>query len=344
MSSQTVFRLTSKGIEGLQASKEPIPTIDKYEVLVKVRSVALNQRDVAIATSTYPLPVKDNLIPCSDMAGEVVQVGDAVHNFAVGDAVIAANNPEYQFGVMKDTSSAFGGLQDGLLREYVSVPAYGLIKLPKSSHDFTQWAALVQAGTTAWNALYGNAPLKAGDTVLLMGTGGISLVALIFAKAAGATTIITSSSDEKLARARSEFGADYTINYTTHPNWAAEVQRITNGQGANHILDIGGSGTIAQSLESVALGGVISVIGFLSFASQEDMPNVAMMSIVRGCVIRGIQSGSKQQLEEAVRFMGTRELKMPVDKTFAFDREGIIAGLNFVASGKHIGKVCINLD
>jgi NADPH:quinone reductase-like Zn-dependent oxidoreductase len=125
---------------------------------------------------------------------------------------------------------------------------------------------------------------------------GVSLTALIFARAAGATTIITSSSDEKLEHVKSKFGADYTINYKTHPNWAAEVQRITNGQGVNHIIEISGAATIQQSLESVAYGGIISVIGFLTTIPQDKMPNVTMLTLVKGCVVRGVMGGSKQQL------------------------------------------------
>jgi NADPH:quinone reductase-like Zn-dependent oxidoreductase len=139
-------------------------------------------------------------------------------------------------------------------------------------------------------------------------------------------------------------GADYTINYKTHPNWSTEVQRITNGQGVNHLLENGGSGTIQESLDSIARGGVISLIGFLSFAPEDKIPNVAMLAIAKGCIIRGIQGGSKQQLEEAVKLVGNRDLHIPVDKVFGFNRNEIVTALNYVASGKHTGKVCINLD
>lgn len=170
MSSQTVFRLASRdGFDGLQAFTEPIPTVDKYEVLVKVRSVALNYRDVAIATSTCPLPVKDQVIPCSDMAGEVAKVGGLVNGFSVGDSVLAPLNPSLLYGPLKDASDTFGGPKDGMLREYIALPAYAIIKLPRSSHSFTQWAAMVCTGSTVWNAFIGNTPLKPGDTVLLLG-------------------------------------------------------------------------------------------------------------------------------------------------------------------------------
>lgn len=172
MSRQTVFRLTSKnGIDSLQAFNEAIPTAGSYEILIKVRSVALNQRDVAIATSRYPLPVKDNVIPCSDMAGYVIQVGDLVKGFSVGDSVLAPLNPSFIYGVLNDPSAldTFGGLADGMLREYIALPAHAIIKLPKSSHSFDQWAAMVQTGSTVWNAFYGNTALKPGDIVLVLG-------------------------------------------------------------------------------------------------------------------------------------------------------------------------------
>jgi NADPH:quinone reductase-like Zn-dependent oxidoreductase len=179
---------------------------------------------------------------------------------------------------------------------------------------------------------------------LNIGTGGVSLTALIFAKAAGATTIITSSSDEKLQYAKSTFGIDQIINYKTHPNWSEEVNRITKGHGADHIIEAGGVGTIEQSLESVAMGGVVSVIGFLTSVSEKGVPNITLLSLLKACIVRGILGGSKQQLEEAVRFIASRELPVPVGKTFSFSREEIIEALKYLESGEHMGKVCINLD
>lgn len=177
-----------------------------------------------------------------------------------------------------------------------------------------------------------------------IGTGGVSLTALIFAKAAGATTIITSSSDKKLEYVKAKYGADYTINYNTHPNWAAEVKRITNGEGVDNVIEVGGVGTISQSIESLTWGGVVSVIGFLSSLSDDKMPNVTFQTLAKGAVLRGILAGSKQQLEEAVKFIGSQKLPVPVDKTFSFNREDIISAFKYVESGQQIGKVCINLD
>jgi NADPH:quinone reductase-like Zn-dependent oxidoreductase len=177
----------------------------------------------------------------------------------------------------------------------------------------------------------------------MTGTGGVSLTALIFAKAAGATTIVTSSSDEKLAHVKKACDADHTINYVTHADWAAEAQRITNGEGVDHIIDVGGAGTIEQSLEAIAWGGVVSVIGVLKEAPKDQMPNVAFLTLIKGAVLRGILGASKEQIEEAVKFMAARRLKMPVYKTFGFGRSEVIEAFECIASGKHVGKVCISV-
>ncbi|OAL32021.1 hypothetical protein AYO22_00891 [Fonsecaea multimorphosa] len=271
---QTVFRLTlGKGLDGLQAFKEPLTAIGDYEVLIKVHSVAINYRDIAISRGIYPLAVKDNVVPCTDMAGEVLQVSKQVDNLSVGDAVVAAISSSTLYGTVKDQDHTLGSTQDGVLREYIVLPVHQVIKLPKSSHTLTEWSAMVATASTMWNCFYGSSPLKPGQTVLIQGmmkgvvaeiktlivagTGGVALTALIFARAAGATTIITSSSDEKLAAVKAKYRPDHTINYKTHPNWAAEVQRITNGDGADHIIENGGIGTIRQSIECAAMGGSI---------------------------------------------------------------------------------------
>ncbi|KAK5195682.1 hypothetical protein LTR99_002207 [Exophiala xenobiotica] len=342
---QTVFRLTSRnGFDGLQAFKEPVPTIGDYEVLVKIRSVSINYRDIAIANDTYPLMVKDQVIPCSDMAGEVVEVSSQVDDISIGDNVVAPISSSALYGPVKEDRNSLGGGKDGVLREYIVLPAHVVIKLPKSPHSFSEWAALVGTGTTTWNCFYGCVPLKPGQTVLIQGTGGVALTALIFARAAGATTILTSSSDEKLEKVKGKYIVDHTINYKKHPNWAAEVKRITNGQGADHVIENGGIGTIQQSLECVTMGGTISLVGFLTSIPQDQVPDVTLLAISKGATLHGILGGSKQQLEEAVNFVGSRNLPVPVDKTFGFNRGDIIAALRYVESGQHIGKVCINLD
>ena len=177
----------------------------------------------------------------------------------------------------------------------------------------------------------------------MAGTGGVSITGLILAKAAGATTIITSSSDEKLEFVKSKFGADYGVNYKKHPVWSKEVLRLTNGEGVDYILENGGSGTIAESLNVVKMGGNISVIGFLSQAEQSEMPDVAALALAKGAVVRGITAGSTQQLEEVARFVARKGLRMPVEKEFGFTQEEVVKAYEFVASGSHLGKVCIRI-
>ncbi|PYH90980.1 zinc-containing alcohol dehydrogenase [Aspergillus ellipticus CBS 707.79] len=344
MTTQTVLRHTTRTTwDNLASLTEPIPSAGKHEVLIKVRSVALNFRDIAVSVGKYPFPVKDDVVPGSDAAGDIVSVGEGVAGFSEGDKVVVAFDLATAYGPMKSWGSGLGGPVDGVLREYVVVPAQAVVKVPRASGlSYAQWASVVCTGTTAWNALYGNLPLKPGQAVLFLGTGGVSITGLVLAKAAGATTIITSSSDEKLRLAKEKYGADYTINYKTTPDWAAEVQKITGGNGVDYILETCGSGTIKQSLEALAFGGMISVIGFLSQAAQEEMPDVAGLVIGKGAVVRGIMIGSKQLLEEAVRFIGARDLAIPVEKTFTFGKDQVVEALGYLASGQHVGKVCID--
>uniref|UniRef100_K3WQT6 Enoyl reductase (ER) domain-containing protein n=1 Tax=Globisporangium ultimum (strain ATCC 200006 / CBS 805.95 / DAOM BR144) TaxID=431595 RepID=K3WQT6_GLOUD len=310
----------------LKLATEPTPTIDAHQVLVKIRAVALNYRDIGIANSTYPFPIKDDVVP-----------------FHVGDRVIANFDVNHFYGPQPDYLHRLGGPIDGVLREYVALPATALFPAD-CKLSFPQMASLVCTGTTVWNALYGNMPLKPGHTVLFQGTGGVSITGLMFAKAAGATTILTSSSDEKLRMVQTKFGgADHTINYKTTPDWAAEVLKITDGRGVDFILENGGSGTIKQSIDAITPGGVIAVIGFLAQAAQEDMPDVATLALVKQCVVRGIAVGSKQLLEDLVRFVVNKDLQPPVDKTFGFGYDDVLAAFDYVKQGNHVGKVCIEL-
>lgn len=345
MSTHTVFRLAHRnGFDAFEPRTEPIPTIDRHELLVRVRSVALNFRDIAIATSKYPFPTKDNLVPCSDAMGEVTQVGSSVEGFETGDKVVIAFDPTAQYGPIDNWEHALGGPRDGVLSEYVAVSYTGAVKIPSGANlREEQWAALVCTGATAWNALFGNLPIRPGQTVLFQGTGGVSVTGLVLAKALGAKTIITSSSDDKLEYVKNKFGADYAINYKKTPNWAAEANKITGGKGVDYILENGGSGTIKQSIEAIKFGGIISVIGFLSQASQDEMPDVASLALAKGCVVRGIIIGSKQLLEEVVQFVGAHNLNIPVEKTFDFTKDGVVKALDFMTSGNLIGKVCIRM-
>ena len=324
---------------------EEIPTIDKHEVLIKVKSVSLNYRDIAISSNRYPFPVKDNIIPCSDCCGEIVDIADDDNNdLSKGDIVVGNFDLKNLYGPQKNWDHGLGGAVDGVLREYLVLPLSAVTKVPqKSSLTPAQWASVVCTGTTAWNALYGNIPLRPGQTVLFLGTGGVSMTGLLIAKAAGAVTIITSSSDEKLAYVKEKYGVDYGVNYT-RGDWSEEVLRITEGKGVDYILENGGSGTIKQSINAITMGGTIAIIGFLSAAKQEDMPDVAGLALSKGAIVRGITVGSKQLAEEAVRFFGVRNLGLPVEKEFGSSYEEVQKAFEYFTGGSHIGKVCINFD
>ncbi|ETS86112.1 hypothetical protein PFICI_04137 [Pestalotiopsis fici W106-1] len=346
MPTQKVFRLPQrKSIHDLVVVDEPVPEPSEDQVVVKVRSVALNFRDVAIATGQYQFNVKENPVPGSDIAGDVVAVGSAVTGFAKGDKVISTFDPTTIAGPILNWNGALGGPVDGGLCQYIALSWTALIKVPAASTlSYSQLAALVCTGTTAWNALYGNKPLLPGQTVVFMGTGGVSVTGLILAKAAGARTIITSSSDKKLQYVQEQYGADYIINYKNNPNWGAEVQKLTGGLGADYIFENGGAGTIKQSMEAVAYGGIISAIGFLAKCPQDQMPDVAALCLSKGALLRGIMVGSKMQLEECTRFITVKGLQVPVEKEFGFSRDEVIAALEYMLTGQHIGKVCIKLD
>ncbi|CAG8109540.1 unnamed protein product [Penicillium olsonii] len=344
MTQQTVIRIPGKrdSIRNFKAFKEAIPVPAKHEVLIKVHSVSLNYRDVGVALSLYPFPTKDNVVPCSDAAGVVVAVGEGVKNVAEGDHVISTFDPTNLYGQQMNWENGHGAPVDGVLREYITVAAAAVVQVPKDSpQSFSEWSTLVCTGVTAWNALYAATPLKPGQIVLCQGTGGVSITGLILAKAAGAITIVTSSSDEKLEFVKNKFGADHTVNYKTHPEWSKEVLRITNGEGVDYVLENGGSGTIAESINSVKMGGNVSVIGFLSQA--KEMPDVASMALAKGATVRGIVVGSTQLLQEVARFVSRKGLRLPVEKEFSFSEENTIKAFEYLTSGSHIGKVCIKV-
>ena len=344
MSQQKVFRLPSKGAgyNALEEKTEPIPKVQAHEVLLQVKATTLNYRDLVIANGGYPFPVQDNVVPISDGAGTIVEVGSDVSGLQKGDWAISNFDISNLYGPQQDWEHGLGGPIDGMLREYITVPASAIVKIPKTTTlSWGQLAGLVCTGTTAYNSLYGNLPLKPGQTVLFQGTGGVSITGLVIAKAAGAITIITSSSDDKLKLAQDKYGADYIVNYKKTPKWEQEALKITGGRGVEFIIENGGSGTIAQSLACIARGGIIAVVGFLSVADQ--MPDVAGLVLAHGCVVRGINVGAKQLTEEMVAFVCGKNLDMPVEKTFGFSRDEVIEAYRYLESGSHVGKICIEI-
>ncbi|KAG2194081.1 hypothetical protein INT46_006932 [Mucor plumbeus] len=339
---QTVYRLTDKSASyrGIKQYQENLDlNLGKNEVLIKIKAVSLNYRDFAVASGKYPLPVKDNVIPGSDAAAEVIQIGSSVTNLAVGDRVITNFDPENLYGPQTSNLTAFGAPQDGVLTQYNILPSYAVNKLPKGSHLTDEEAAvLVCTGVTAWNVFYGSGNrFVAGQTVLMLGTGGVSMTALILAKAAGAITIITSSSDEKLKYVQEKWGVDYAINYKFYPDWEKKVLEITQGQGVDFVIENGGSSTIMKSLASTKMGGQVANIGFLENA--KEMPDILSLVLGRAIHLRGISVGSKQLAEELIRFVHAKKLNMPVEKVFGFSVDQVHAAYASIKSQIFIGKI-----
>ena len=305
------------------------------ELLLRMKAASLNYRDVMMVEGRYnprqPLP----LVPCSDGVGEVVAVGDSVRGFAAGDRVCPVFAPRWLAGepTRERIRNTLGGPLDGTLRELMAIPAESVVR-PPAHLDDAEAATLPCAALTAWNALVEHGKLKAGETVLVLGTGGVALFALQVALLHGARAIVTSSSDEKLARAR-ELGAWETINYAREPSWGKRVRELS-GDGVDHVVEVGGAGTLAESLRAVKIGGTIHLIGVLA-AGEAPLSIVPIfMQQVR---VQGVLVGHKESFEAMNRAFALQVVRPVVDRTFAFDDAP--AAFDYLASGAHFGKVCI---
>jgi NADPH:quinone reductase-like Zn-dependent oxidoreductase len=306
--------------------------------LVKVVACSLNYRDLAIARGSYRLPVVANLIPLSDGAGEVVEIGAGVRRVKIGDKVAGNFFQRWSAGEPgPDThQSAVGGSIDGMLAEYVVLEEDGVVEIP-AQLSLEEGATLPCAGVTAWHAMIEHARLIAGKTVLLQGTGGVSILGLQLAKAMGITVIITSSSDDKLARAK-QLGADHGINYKTTPDWDKAAKNLTDGQGVDCVVEVGGAGTIAKSFASIRVGGRISLIGNLSGPATELNPGLI---IARRANVQGISVGSTAMFEAMNRAIAANQIKPVIDKVFNFDE--VRSAYQHMASGTHFGKIVIRV-
>lgn len=326
------------GPEGLVLNPErPEPAPGAGEVKIKVRATALNYRDLLVAAGKYSGPLKPAVIPLSDGAGEVVAVGSGVSAFQVGDRVAGTFFQGWEAGAISGeaTSRAMGGAVDGMLAQYVVLPEAGVIHTPLHL-SAEEAATLPCAGLTAWNAVVEAGRIKAGETVLVLGTGGVSLFALQFAKLHGARVIVASSSDEKLSRAR-ELGADTLINYRTTPNWEQEVMAATGGRGVDLVVEVGGGGTLERSIKSVRVGGFIAVIGVVSGGGQIDPRPI----IGRAIRLQGIYVGSREMFVAMNRAVSLARLRPVIDRTFAFERAR--EAYAYQASGAHFGKIVVGV-
>lgn len=324
------------GIDGLRVETVAPLHPRRGQVLVAMKAASLNYRDLMILGGHYPGMDATPIVPLSDGAGEVIAVGAEVSRFKVGDRVAGIFLQSFMGGTVTDAhiGSALGGAIDGVLAEQCLFAEQGLIAIPEHL-SFEEAATLPCAGVTAWNALFGARSLVAGQTVLTLGTGGVSIFAMQFALAAGARVIATSSSDTKLDRVRA-MGVSDIINYTGMPEWGAEVRRLTGGRGVDTVVEVGGPGTLARSIEATARDGIVQLIGVLSFAQIDPLP-----ILTGGVTVRGFMVGSREMFEAMSRAISQHRIVPMIDRVFAFDEAA--AAFAHLQSAAHFGKIVIRI-
>jgi NADPH:quinone reductase-like Zn-dependent oxidoreductase len=333
-----VFEIRDKfGIDALALVERALPKTGPRQALVKMRALSLNYRDLMVVKGLYP-GLRTPLVPVSDGVGEVVAVGEGSTRFKVGQRVAGIFRQKWLTGSLdrSNVRSALGGDLDGVLAEQVLFDEEGLVAAPEHLTD-EEAATLPCAGVTAWNALVCAGEVKAGDTVLVQGTGGVSIFALQFARLLGARVIVTSSSDEKLERARS-LGASDVVNYKTTPDWDAKALELTGGLGVDHVVEVGGAGTLNKAMRCARIGAHISLIGILSGASAEMLIPLALVKELR---LQGIYVGSREMLEAMNRAISLHRLRPVVDRVFAFEEAR--EALRYMESAAHFGKIVIRL-
>lgn len=324
-------------LDALKLIDLPEPTVGANDVLVKIKANSLNYRELIIVRGGYDRNKKLPVIPASDGVGEVMEVGKNVSLWQKGDRVSSIFFKDWHSGKMtqRQMNTALGGGIDGTLAEYVVFNEQALVKIPEHL-SYEEAATLPCAALTAWNALTSGGLLP-GQTILTLGTGGVSIFALQFAKLFGAKVIVTSSSDEKLKRATA-LGADATINYVTHPEWQDKVLYLTDGRGVDLVVEVGGEGTMERSLASACLGGYIAVIGVLSgFGAANFTPATAFFNQLR---IRGIYVGSREMFEQMNAAISFNGLKPVIDRVIPFSEAK--QAYELLESGKHFGKIVIS--
>ncbi|MFO1351636.1 MAG: NAD(P)-dependent alcohol dehydrogenase [Gammaproteobacteria bacterium] len=333
------YEIQKFGLENLKLAERDTPKPGPGQVLIKVRACSLNFRDLLMVKGQYnprqPLP----LIPCSDGAGEVVAVDAGVSRVKVGDRVAGIFAQKWIAGepTQERVRSTLGGPFDGMLTEYALLGEEGVVKIP-AHLSFEEAATLPCAALTAWCALTKYRPLLAGQTLLLQGTGGVSIFALQFAKILGATVIITSSSDEKLERAKA-LGADHLINYKIEPDWHKKARELTGKIGVDHVLEVGGAGTFEKALAATRIGGFVVSIGVLSGVAAPLSLTSVFMS---GLTVQGMLVGNRDDFEAMNRAIAQHGLKPVVDRAFAF--ADVHQAFALMEQGGHFGKIVVRVD
>jgi NADPH:quinone reductase-like Zn-dependent oxidoreductase len=327
------------GIDTLAVVDRPTPKPLYRQVLVKIAACSLNYRDLGIVRGSYRMPARDNLIPLSDGAGEVVELGPGVMRVKVGDKVAGSFFQRWPAGEMNAEAtavSALGGAIDGMLAEYAVLEEEGVVKIPLHL-SVEEGATLPCAAVTAWSAIMHHAKLVAGNTVLLEGTGGVSVSGLQLAHAMGITPVITSSSDEKLKRAKA-LGAACCINYKTTPEWDKAAREFTGGHGVDHVLEVGGKDTLTRAFGAIRIGGKISIIGSVSGGATELNPALIFSKRAN---VQGIYVGSTEMFEAMNALISVHKIRPVVDRVFGFDE--VKAAFNHMAAGAHFGKIVVRV-
>lgn len=324
------------GIDAITTTDRPEPSPGATEIKIRICAASLNYRDLGVASGGYLRNNSRPVVPLSDGAGEVVEVGDGVTRWQVGDRVSPIFVRDWLEGPATDAKllSSLGGGIDGVLSEYIVLPAQSVVAIPDEL-TFAEAATIPCAAVTAWHALFEVGNLQPGQTVLLLGTGGVSIFALQLAKAAGARVIITSSSDEKLSLARS-LGADETVNYREQPEWHQSVRQLTGDVGVDHVVEVGGPGTLERSLKSTAVSGHVHLIGVLDSPTAKISP---LLSVFNLLTIRGIYVGSRRMHEQTIAAMMANQIKPVIDASFSF--ADALDAYRYFATQKHVGKVVI---
>jgi NADPH:quinone reductase-like Zn-dependent oxidoreductase len=334
-----VFQLQDDwSIDNLTLTERPMPKPDSGQVLLQMKAASLNYRDLVVPQRGYgALTGTLPLIPISDGVGEVIAIGEEVRRVVVGDRVCPVMIQSWISGppTMEKLSSTLGGPLDGVMAEYMVLSEQGVVKTPEHLSN-EEAATLPCAALTAWSAVVTDGQVKAGDRVLVQGTGGVSLFALQFAKLHGAHVIVTSSSDEKLHRAIN-LGADEGINYLSTPEWGKEVKRMTDAEGVDLIIEVGGQKTLPQSLRAIRAGGTICLIGVLSGLNMDVSLGLIVTRKVR---LQGITVGNRDGMEAMMRAISQHSFKPVIDRTFAFEK--FRDALDYLAHSVHFGKVCIH--
>jgi NADPH:quinone reductase-like Zn-dependent oxidoreductase len=329
------YELTNDGgAAELKIVERPQPAPGRGEVLVRIRATSLNYRDILISK----MPRSKPLVPLCDGAGEVVEAGAGVASIKAGDRVAGTYFQDWISGPLRADvfRTVLGQVIDGVLAEYVVLKEHGVARIPEHL-SYEEAATLPCAGLTAWQALITEGRIKAGDTVVVMGTGGVSIFALQFALACGARVIATTGSEAKMDRLKA-LGASAVINYKTTPEWDKAVLELTGGVGADHIVEVGGAGTLPRSLRAVRHGGFLSLIGVLGGAGEKFSPGSI---ILKGVRMHGIFVGSQEMFEDMNRAIASTRMRPVIDRTFQFDEAA--DALAYLESGRHFGKVCIRV-